>query len=627
MRFRHELQYDRSGNVSRYLYTRRPSWLPANHTMPLLVSGQGCKAICGPGLIRHSWDDIAEPYLTWVFPVLGGLLLQMPFESGSGALASLRLLARWLGNPAIVLYFTINSIRCMGSLCELFDQLVGNDRLSSNHLSDSAGQRDNNAYSNLRDALLILAVLNQYRLDIGQGRDSVAAARRTGMPEYHAMLFALFAHDTFDAHSPSNTYTHSQDDQQNVGRSNCSHCEDLSRLCRRRADVADYLRATRRRGIAALLVTLSWFCAAMSISVARAFRSNGVQSSNLPLGLIVSWMPPLVACVVVDRHPASSRRVRQLLQEFLDDAALVATVMKPPTAALAAAGAATLHPTENDKPDEQPSRLTHVGTYSDIEINIVAADEDSIMPAPPRPFGGTLPGTTHIPAANMQSYLSPLGNASGASASSSSAAITENVAAHTLADAEESVLEAPRVLDFFGGGRTRGRGDVLRSVMKSIESGIVLSPSHCSLCKRRLPLVRGLSSSPPDDSASTAGSSSTCFMHFLRIVVAACFGILTYAPLYGAIAVFLSYGSALVLAGSITIWAYGCGNMIYFSAFTQVFLCLYFEIQDQSLTDAESRLRAHNRIRGPHGIWKVFDILRIVLESLGCGLLLLILIG
>jgi hypothetical protein len=598
--------------------------------MPLLVSEQGCKAFCGSRLIRHTWDDIAEPYLTWVFPVLGGLLLQMPFESGSGALAPLRLLARWLGNPAAVLYFTMSSISYMGDMCELFDVLVGNDRLSGNDHSNSAGQRDKNDHSDLRDGLLILAVLNQYRLELGKGIDSVSSARRTGAPAYRVMLFALFVHNRNDAgthNTTDTTDTQLHDNRQN-SRSNCSHCEDMSRLCRRRAQLADYLRATRRRGITALLVSLSWFCAAMSISVDRAFRSSGVQMSNLPLGLIVSWMPPLVACVVVDRHPASSRRVRHLLQEFLDDATLVATVMAAPTAASTAAAAAAIDSTENDIADNPLSRRTHLGKYTDLEMNVVAEDVDSITPAPPpHPFGGTLPGTTQLPTANMPSGLSPPGDASNASASSSSAAVTENLTRQTPADADEAILRAPRVLDFFGGGRSRGRDGALRSVMKSFVRGIDLSPSHCSLCKRRLPLVRGLSPSTPENSESTARSSFARFVHFLRTFVANCFGILTYVPLYGAIAVFLSYGSAFAVAQSITIRALGCGIWFYFFALGQVYLCVFFDIWDQDMTHMESRLRAYNRIRDPRGVWRVFNIIRIVLESLSCGLLLLILIG
>jgi hypothetical protein len=47
--FRAALEHDAKRNVSQYLYRKPLSWLCDNQTMPLVVTTEGCKAICGKG--------------------------------------------------------------------------------------------------------------------------------------------------------------------------------------------------------------------------------------------------------------------------------------------------------------------------------------------------------------------------------------------------------------------------------------------------------------------------------------------------------------------------------------------------------------------------------------------------
>jgi hypothetical protein len=344
-RFHKALRYDNNGNVSRYLYAGQPKWLPANDTLPLWVTKEGCAAFSGAKKKMYSLDDIADAYLTWVFPLLGGLLLQMPFESGFVATAVL--MARWLGNPAAVLGRTMHIIYRNAQLCKVFGWLtcdycsyscrVGLTSLgrevacthitrsaAADDSSDVARQRHEHDFSALCDAFLILTVLNQFDLTEGKGYFDYPFAPKLDGQTLSVILFALFARNS-DVAGFDNSSLPLGGAAESSCCSSCVRCQDVIRLYRSRAALADFLRTTHRRNIVALFVSVVWFCAAMSISISKAFSGKSLQSMNLALGLLMSWMPALVMCAVVDRRPTSSRHARQALQQFLDDAAAVTT--------------------------------------------------------------------------------------------------------------------------------------------------------------------------------------------------------------------------------------------------------------------------------------------------------------
>ncbi len=63
----------------------------------------------------------------------------------------------------------------------------------------------------------------------------------------------------------------------------------------------------------------------MVISLSRAYNLGGAGADDLALGLLMSWLPGLVSCAVVDRNPTSSHHRRCALQRFLVAAAAGAT--------------------------------------------------------------------------------------------------------------------------------------------------------------------------------------------------------------------------------------------------------------------------------------------------------------
>jgi hypothetical protein len=216
-----------------------------------MASFNGCLAFCGRGLQAHAWDDINQSLTTWILPLLGGLLLQVPFESSNTVGDMLLQAARWLGNPAAILMYTLRNMRDTGRASRLLllwwqrrqDHSGPNDYIlespddvddgGNDSRADGCGGKHNalnpeansdgafceyddaiitidyhdpragpldmsNAISNLRDGLYILTVLNQYELE------AAADARNGDLADtwssidglYAVLLFALFSRGT-----------------------------------------------------------------------------------------------------------------------------------------------------------------------------------------------------------------------------------------------------------------------------------------------------------------------------------------------------------------------------------------------------------------------------------------------
>jgi hypothetical protein len=97
-----------SGNetIVGYHYTGRPRGLLPGHSPPLLITYEGCVALCGSSPKYYPWPTISDTITTWVLPIAGGLILQLPFESNR-RLSTLLTLCRWLGSPMASLMYTL----------------------------------------------------------------------------------------------------------------------------------------------------------------------------------------------------------------------------------------------------------------------------------------------------------------------------------------------------------------------------------------------------------------------------------------------------------------------------------------------------------------------------------------
>jgi hypothetical protein len=190
------LQYNH--NVSQYLYPFVELERPTNNSSPFAITTSGCKVFCGSEPKRYSRDVILELYLTWILPLLGGLVLQVPFESGGHMVTTMLQLARWLGNPVAILLFTLRNIRATGRACRLYDIFTSSVSTTPRHddrderggrvtgsapvepSADTSRDRwhdhcstNETAASDLRDGLYILGVLNQYDIEPGRRSDDL----------------------------------------------------------------------------------------------------------------------------------------------------------------------------------------------------------------------------------------------------------------------------------------------------------------------------------------------------------------------------------------------------------------------------------------------------------------------
>lgn len=98
----------KSGNetIIGYAYTGHPLGLLPGHKPPDLITHEGCVALCGSSPKFYPWDKISDTITTWVLPLAGGLILQLPFESNQ-RLSTLFTLCRWLGSPIASLMYIL----------------------------------------------------------------------------------------------------------------------------------------------------------------------------------------------------------------------------------------------------------------------------------------------------------------------------------------------------------------------------------------------------------------------------------------------------------------------------------------------------------------------------------------
>ncbi|KAF3927068.1 hypothetical protein AA313_de0202548 [Arthrobotrys entomopaga] len=139
-------------------------------------------------------------------------------------------------------------------------------------------------FSSVRDSLSILCVMNQYKLSSSLPI-SEATLRKN-------IITALFLTDM------------------SSGKFN---------LDTTRTAVAAELRRLRKRGVVPVLASLGWYFFALGISMYKAFGDVGDNATahNLALGLLMGWLPVLVAAAIVDRNSVDGEHVATLLNNLM----------------------------------------------------------------------------------------------------------------------------------------------------------------------------------------------------------------------------------------------------------------------------------------------------------------------
>ncbi|PWW77969.1 hypothetical protein C7212DRAFT_175495 [Tuber magnatum] len=240
----------------------------------LLLTYAACEEHCGHTASVQSWIRTSDTIATWALPLVS-LVLQAPFESNNFR-QTMFLVFRWVGSPMVSMMYIFWNMKVTRKCAIMVEMSLG---------KDEHPQAPSN-FSGLRDSFYLLSVINQYELNIctqlqEQGRETILRVGLFDMrPEFQRM----------------------------------------------RGRVAASIRRERRRGTVQALVSLGWFLVALGISINKAFVDLGEDSSahSLGLGLLVCWLPVLVAATIVDRNPMDAHYVRAKLNKCLGEIVAIA---------------------------------------------------------------------------------------------------------------------------------------------------------------------------------------------------------------------------------------------------------------------------------------------------------------
>ncbi|KIW02554.1 uncharacterized protein PV09_06009 [Verruconis gallopava] len=247
------------------------------------ISYQGCLALCGHGIDWYGWDQASQTITTWILPIVG-ILLQAPFESNAFWQTVLAI-ARWVGSPMSSLSYTLWNISVSGKCALMVDMAVGYRPLF-------ASTQETEDFNNIRDSFYILMVMNQFEAK------PLPHMKR----EAEGLLrIVLFSKDLRLIEYEGRT----QIKQKN--------------LAAKRQDLAEALRRRRRRGVVPVFVSTLWFLFSLALSIQSAFGLVGENATahDLALGLLLSWLPILVLCSIVDRNPLSADDVQSKLNALI----------------------------------------------------------------------------------------------------------------------------------------------------------------------------------------------------------------------------------------------------------------------------------------------------------------------
>ncbi|KFY86847.1 hypothetical protein V498_07360 [Pseudogymnoascus sp. VKM F-4517 (FW-2822)] len=301
-----------SGNqtIIGYNYTFAPLGILPGHKAPNLITYDGCVALCGGNPKFYPWAKVSDTITTWVLPLAGGLLLQLPFSSNK-RFSTLLTLCRWLGSPIASLMYILWNIKVTGRCALIVDMSVprggppGNPRCSARNRTANMWNTIRKEFSNDRDPGEVSGWPQLSNLNETEKREAEAFAElRDSM--YILSVFNQFA---FNHEDPSRT-------ADILEFALFSRANELPII---RQELATSLRRDRKHGVVQVLLSIFWFLVALAISIFKAFGELGDNSTahNLALGLLMSWLPVLTSTSLVDRNPTSEDRVRIDLAAFL----------------------------------------------------------------------------------------------------------------------------------------------------------------------------------------------------------------------------------------------------------------------------------------------------------------------
>ena len=243
-----------------------------NSTNPvLLITFAACERHCGAEPEYYGWAKASDTITTWVLPLVG-LVLQAPFESNNFQ-QTMFVVFRWVGSPIVSLMCIFWNMKVTRKCAIMVELSIKEDE----YPPPSSG------FAELRDSFYLLSVINQYELNTELWEAPIETILRVGLFDKKPEIIQM------------------------------------------RAKVATSIRRERRRGAVQVLVSLAWFLVAMGISINKAFGDlgEGATAHNLALGLLMSWLPVLMAATIVDRNPMDAHYVRAKLNKYFDGIGVV----------------------------------------------------------------------------------------------------------------------------------------------------------------------------------------------------------------------------------------------------------------------------------------------------------------
>ncbi len=309
-----------------------------------IISVEGCKDFCGPGVDYYKWKDIADTITTWILPVIG-LLLQAPYECNEFK-NSVYALIRWVGSPVASLATILWNIKMVGKAALLFDM--------SGPCDFHPKPGDETVDLGLRDSLYILTVMNQYRVNPavppkfapkllrvalfthlpsptkGDLRDPLAENSTEGNQSNRT---AKNSTEGDESNPPARDPAERENQKKQAGKRKKQQEEKKKEmvyskkkedLLRERKLIGVAIREGRKRGVVPVIITLGWFIFSLAISIHQAFGDLGGNETahDLALGLLLAWIPVLILSCIVDRNPVLTNSTRNKLNQLVHKATL-----------------------------------------------------------------------------------------------------------------------------------------------------------------------------------------------------------------------------------------------------------------------------------------------------------------
>lgn len=305
--------------ISKYGWTGDVVQIPRNRTTQ--ISTFGCETLCGTGNDWYKWESQAQTMTTWVLPVVG-ILLQAPFTSNA-FWETIFSLARWVGSPMASLSYILWNIKVSGKCALLVDLATPFNTNITDHDTD---------FSQIRDSFYLLMTMNQYTMK-ERARQKKEAEGLLRIVLFSKDLRLLKPGRAPEGEVPRASFEGSvsqETDWRPVFTVNGQTTPDPPRpdsdlesadcLGLLRQELAEDLRAKRRRGVVPVYVSTMWFVFSLGLSIQAAFGFLGenAQAHDLALGLLLAWLPVLILSSIVDRNPVAADDIRQKLNDLVD---------------------------------------------------------------------------------------------------------------------------------------------------------------------------------------------------------------------------------------------------------------------------------------------------------------------